>query len=1308
VPDSTRFGRYEVEEEVARGGMGVIYRVRDPQMRRFLAMKVLLSEVGDGKAESGARHSNLSARFTDEAQLTGQLDHPGIIPVYDMGQDEEGRLFFTMRLVKGRTLEEVFDLVRDGQPGWTVTRALGVLQKVCEAMAFAHDRGVIHRDLKPANVMVGRFGETYVMDWGLAKLVDEEETPGSVEHAALQTVLSSARKDESSGGGELETLDGDVMGTPAYMAPEQARGQVQRVGPGSDVYALGAMLYHLLTGHAPYRLAGEGAPGREVLERLLAGPPSPLEREAAGVPPELCAICERAMAREPEARYAGMLEVAEDLQAYVENRVVRAYRRGAVVEFKKWVQRNRATAASLAAVFALVIAGLVSVSYVQTRAREEVEDRNRLLAAANVELEAERERTAEARDRAERNKERALESEKVALANEEEALWQSYVGNIGAAYAALEVGGASEARRRLAVCPESLRGWEWRYLDQRSEGSLRVLTGSETFVGVLDVSPVGSFVAAAGGMQGNSGAPDYAVRIWNFESGQLENELEGHQGTVASLAYSPAGDALASCDVRGHLRVWDVASGEVIAETSGMGSRIAYHPDGRLIATAAHGGGGVNLWDSYDLEVVATRNLAGMLVNAVRFSPDGQSLALACTDHHIRILDLDLEPVLELDASGEALESDRGLSIPGGAGPGVYAIDFAPDGRRLVSGSGDGFVRIFDLATGARLSFLRGHRSTVRAVRWHPRFSWIVSSDESGSIRFWEADTGRPLDVLRGHDEHVYALGFSALGDRLLSASRDATVRVWDGQAGANDTVLDGYAYPNFAPYWLAFSPDSERIAWRSGLNAYTVTDVRTGEEQCSLWTPDGFSTTALHFSEGGVWECGATGRLARWDAETGEASTALETGWIPTACAFGPGARTALVGGSSVESATPRTYGLKQVDLTSGAVRWTASLAGVPTKVCPSPDGTRCLVVTSVRGEGVGLACLETSSGSQLWQRMEHTGIHGLEFFPDGERFAHTTFNAWDDSLFIRSALTGELLNTFIGHAQPARLDISADGARIVTGNWDGTISLWSPERGEILAVPAHTDNVARVGFSPDGQTIASLGADGRRRLWSATPVESRQVARREAARRRRWSVDARRRVDELLLTRVHRAAVVEALEADTSLQPEQRAAAIGLARSEPISMEGLVGRSLAISLNPGRTGAEYMAAMDGAARVLDLAPNLAGTPTETLAELAPRYAVTHAAVAAAQIRLGLLREALANLERAEQVLSTGVSWPMPYILFLKSMARHHLGESGAAARDYESGLRELRMGNPAWLPGTAAFSRALELELRELLGRD
>jgi len=360
--------RYHVGPELARGGQGTIVQVWDDELERSLAMKVAHA----GKNQPGDDTKTASrrlARFLDEARITGQLDHPGIVPVHELGIDHEGRVFFTMKLVKGRELSRVFDDVRAGRANWTKTRAVGVLLKVCEAMAYAHDKGVIHRDLKPGNVMVGDFGEVYVMDWGLARVLDRPS-------GGAEELLHSPGEDD-----EIESSDcaartraGAIMGTPVYMPPEQARGSREGMGPASDVYSLGAMLYELVAGIVPHVGVNESPTSLEVILRVIGESPTPILAHAPDASPELVAICEKAMARDPADRYASMLEFAEDLRAHLENRVVHAYESGVVAELKKRVARNRGVfTMSLATIGALVV-GLVVALFLREQAERRRED----------------------------------------------------------------------------------------------------------------------------------------------------------------------------------------------------------------------------------------------------------------------------------------------------------------------------------------------------------------------------------------------------------------------------------------------------------------------------------------------------------------------------------------------------------------------------------------------------------------------------------------------------------------------------------------------------------------------------------------------------------------------------------------------------------------------------------------------------------------------------------------------------------------------------------------------------------------------
>lgn len=328
--------------ELGQGVMARVLRAWDERLEREVAMKVFHAVPGE------APTSHL-LRFLREARLTASLPHPGIPPVHHLGVDEEGRPYFTMRLVQGLRLDEVFERARTGEDGWSLPRVLEVMVKVGDTLAFAHARGVVHRDLKPANVMVGEYGEVQVLDWGLARVPAEEEPEEDEERGEHE---DPGRPTADS---LLDTGHGTVVGTPAYMPPEQAAGERANLGPTADVYALGAMLWELLAGRVPYHDPGTVLTGPAALRRVIDGPPPDLARVAPNAPPELVAICDQAMARDPTDRYADGSALAEDLRAFVEGRVVRAHGGRPWSALLHRVRRNRPTVVALGAAAALVV-----------------------------------------------------------------------------------------------------------------------------------------------------------------------------------------------------------------------------------------------------------------------------------------------------------------------------------------------------------------------------------------------------------------------------------------------------------------------------------------------------------------------------------------------------------------------------------------------------------------------------------------------------------------------------------------------------------------------------------------------------------------------------------------------------------------------------------------------------------------------------------------------------------------------------------------------------------------------------------------
>lgn len=361
--------RYVIEKEIARGGMGAVVRAVDCDIRRVVAVKFMLT---DGDA-------NQKARFVEEAQITGQLEHPNIVPIHELGVDAERRLFFAMKMVNGRSLAQVLDELRKhaaaAEQKWSLNRLLTILTNVCYALAYAHSRGVIHRDLKPANIMLGDFGETYVMDWGLAKVVGHKEpvvpevsaAPSTSEFTvqtkrgpSASTIGKHAPPSDSSGSNspkvstsrELEgelTQDGAVLGTPSYMAPEQARGEVASLDNRSDIYSLGAILYEMLTLQSPVEKEGGAI---ALLMRVAEGkivPPeqrAPDRAKAGKIPKELAAIAMKALALKPQNRYQSVEGLRRDVERFQEGRSVSAKRDTPWESAVKFVKRNKAFSAA--------------------------------------------------------------------------------------------------------------------------------------------------------------------------------------------------------------------------------------------------------------------------------------------------------------------------------------------------------------------------------------------------------------------------------------------------------------------------------------------------------------------------------------------------------------------------------------------------------------------------------------------------------------------------------------------------------------------------------------------------------------------------------------------------------------------------------------------------------------------------------------------------------------------------------------------------------------------------------------------------
>lgn len=725
-------GRYTVKGEYGRGGIGRVLLAFDEHIGREVALKELLppspGSLGSGavrasdkgaRAPSPAYPSAATARFMREARITGQLEHPGIVPVYEIARRTDGSLFYTMKLVRGVTL---FERLRKSKSLSDRLSLIPHFLALCQAVAYAHAKDVIHRDLKPANVMVGEFGETVVLDWGLAKV----KGLADVRAGALEESLRLIRE-----AGAQETLQGQPIGTPAYMSMEQAEGRIEDIDEKSDVWSLGAILYEILTGRPPF--TGDNA--YEVMGKVIKDPVIPAAELVPEAPPELCAIAGRCLEKDRDKRYRDAKQVADDVARFESGGLVSAYQYSMAALAKRWLIKRWPVVATAALALAALLA-LGTWSYLRIR------NEKKSLVASNYQKAA---ALARARSQ-EKEARRALSDSYLMLGRYYEARgqWDKAISYFAAA---LNEDDTLEARYSISYA---------RLLAGKGVIAAQVLPGQGAAVSTLAVSPDGSMLA--------SGAADGAVDLWDLAAGLKARSLGGQGGAVMCLALTPDGKTLVSGSKDKTIKLWDTAGGELLRslQVNDLSRAMAISPDGNMAAYAgAENTIKIIALSSGNLLLTLRGHVGGTL--ALALTPDNKTLASGGMDNLVKLWDL---------ASGNLLHS-----LEGHKGP-VISIAFSQDGKTLASGGADKSIIIWD-AAGGRLTSLETNVAPATALALSPDAKVLAwSGRDAPGVELRDAGSGEYLHILGEDSGAAAAIAISSDGKSLMSGNVDGTITI--------------------------------------------------------------------------------------------------------------------------------------------------------------------------------------------------------------------------------------------------------------------------------------------------------------------------------------------------------------------------------------------------------------------------------------------------------------------------------------------------------------------------------------------------
>lgn len=1006
----SRLADYEIIAEVGRGGMGVVHRARHVKLGRTVALKMILGG-------SLARPDDLQ-RFEMEAAAAAQLKHPGIVSVYEVGC-ENNQPYFSMEFVSGSSLAQLTT------PGpISGRRAAAYLEKTARAVHFAHQRGILHRDLKPANVLLDEQDDPKVTDFGLAKVLTTDSG---------------------------QTRTGAVLGTPSYMSPEQAQGR-KDIGPGADVYSLGAILYELLTGRPPFR----GETALATLSLVANQEPVAPRLLIPSVDRDLETICLKCLEKDPKRRYASAEAFADDLHRYLEGEPISARRLSMVGRAVKWCRRRPAQAALLV-MLATAVVGFVLFEHQNALQEREL-------------------------------RKEAEEAQGRALLREKTMAYLLYHAHMRRTQQALENADWDRAENLLDTWSEpksnlsDIRDWEWFFLKARcgSRFSIPAHNGSAT---AIAYRPDGKHFASAGGEPKKPNS----IKIWDAHTGKEVLNLSGHADKITSLGYSGSDNQsppmLASCGFDGLVKVWDLNTGTErwsLSLLPGHLNSVCFSPDGRWIA-AASSRGIIALWDLHELErgeMGKPKILKAHVKEAssLAFAPDSALLVSGGFDGVVKLWDL-------------RDDSHTSLNFPGGE---VHCVAFSPQGKFVAAGGGarggrNGQVRFWHVEK-RELRFSRtGLSDSILSLSFGPTGK-LAAAGNDGLIHLWDQPLSSEARVFRGDNQLVYAIALSPNGHHLACAGHSGRVTLHNTTGGLETQVLPLTSQAEA----IAFDPSRRVLAVGSRNGNLMLWALDPAQKPAPLPGAGNTILSLAFSSDGRFLAAGCADQFIRiFDLKQPDKPPRILTAHAlrTRSVAFSPDGKY-LASASDIDD-TIRLWNHQTGELAcqlSGHVNGILSIAY-------SPDG-RYLASGSydktVRVWDLASANAKRDDDADVVSTLKslrlegHRGsVNGVAFNADGSMLASVSS---DRTLRLWDLNDDNRVQVFEGSPGPLFcVAFHPQGRRLATIGQDKTIRLWDVvARQEILELEDVDGGLRQITFSTDGRYLAVAGQSFVR-VWDA-----------------------------------------------------------------------------------------------------------------------------------------------------------------------------------------------------------------------------